>query len=232
LDQNIGLKLIGRNKNGVAINGVKECSICEKKKPFLDFYSTNKHSKSNGDYIYYFPYCKECSTEKALKWTKDNPETSRALNKKYDSSEKRLAKKRERGLNFVKSGKSKDWQRKNKDKLVLYASKRADKEHNISKLSWEKCKEYFDFACAYCGMSEIDHKEKFKQQLHKEHVIHDGRSDIKNCVPSCKSCNSSKHVKTLNQWYSVFNPIFSRERYLKIYQWIRFDSKKIKHDIN
>jgi len=75
-------------------------------------------------------------------------------------------------------------------------------------------------------MSEFEHRKIFKTDLHKEHLIDDGRNDLKNCVPSCKSCNSEKHIDTFNQWYNPSNPKYSREKYLKIYNWIRFECKK------
>jgi hypothetical protein len=74
-------------------------------------------------------------------------------------------------------------------------------------------------------MPEDEHKEIFKEQLHEEHVIDIGRSDLKNCIPSCKSCNSKKHKSTLNQFYNETNPDYTYDRYYKIYQWLIFDYK-------
>jgi hypothetical protein len=62
--------------------------------------------------------------------------------------------------------------------------------------------------------------------LHKEHVIHNGRKDLKNCVPSCQSCNDKKWKFTLNEWYNKDNPVYAYERYHKIYVWLRYDYKK------
>ena len=35
--------------------------------------------------------------------------------------------------------------------------------------------------------------------------IDDGKNDLSNCIPSCESCNSSKNIKTLNNWYNHEN---------------------------
>lgn len=162
-----------------------------------------------------------------MKWRKDNPEAAKANDIRYDHTERRLEKRRERSRIAVASGWSKSWQRNNKDKLLEYKMNRGNKFHKISTKEWSYCKEYFNYECAYCGMHESVHKQAYKQQLHKEHVIHDGRNDIKNCIPSCRVCNSSKHTSTLSEWYNINNPNYTRERYLKIYEWLRYDCKNI-----
>ena len=105
------------------------------------------------------------------------------------------------------------------------------KKHRLSKQEWKSCKEYFNNECAYCGLPIEEHFRKYAGKLqkidfHKEHVIDDGRDDIKNCIPSCQICNSSKRESSLNTWYNQENPNYTRERYLKIYNWIRYDCKK------
>ena len=115
-----------------------------------------------------------------------------------------------------------------KQKYKIYGRKRRSKNHKLSVEQWEACKEYFNNACAYCGFTEEEHKNNFKQQLHKEHVIDDGRNDIKNCIPSCRVCNSEKHTTSLNNWYNIDNRKYNYERYYKIYLWIRYDCKKAK----
>ena len=65
----------------------------------------------------------------------------------------------------------------------------------------------FDRCCAYCGkalkLSEV-------QLEHVRPVKFLGDSVYRNFVPSCRSCNSSKHAKCLLLWYpyqSFFCPI-------------------------
>jgi hypothetical protein len=62
--------------------------------------------------------------------------------------------------------------------------------------------------------------------FHKEHVIHEGKDNLSNCVPACQSCNDKKWKFTLNEWYNSSNPVYTYERYHKIYLWLRYDYKK------
>ena len=62
--------------------------------------------------------------------------------------------------------------------------------------------------------------------FHKEHVVDEGKNDLRNCIPSCNKCNSQKNTNSLNNWYNITNPNYTYERYCKIYQWIRYDHKK------
>lgn len=94
------------------------------------------------------------------------------------------------------------------------------KTHNITETEWNVCKRYFNYECAYCGMTEEEHKLLYNEQLHKEHVINNGSNKLDNCIPACKSCNSSKHYYDIDEWYNTNNPIYNRRRYNKIKQWM------------
>lgn len=59
-----------------------------------------------------------------------------------------------------------------------------------------------------------------KMDLHKEHVDHEGSNKLDNCVPSCQSCNSSKHVYSLEEWYTKDNQNFDEDRLSKIHNWL------------
>ncbi|MFS0643811.1 HNH endonuclease [Siminovitchia sp. 179-K 8D1 HS] len=204
---------------------VKECNECGEEKTLEEFYSQNKTNKNGNSYTYYNPKCKDCVKENVQIWRDTNRERFREWDNNYAKTPKRKETLRKISINQKLKGNERRWRQNNKDKLKLYAQRYNSKKHNISEEEWDRCKKYFNHECAYCGMSEEAHRLTYKQQLHKEHVIHDGREDIKNCVPSCKSCNSSKRTSTLNQWYNVEHPNYSRERYLKIYYWMRYDCK-------
>lgn len=76
---------------------------------------------------------------------------------------------------------------------------------------WRNALAHFDFACAYCGESDCG-------RIEQEHVIplsKGGHYTANNIIPSCKSCNSSKHSRDFEHWY-LNSPIFSEPRYLKI----------------
>jgi biotin synthase-like enzyme len=118
------------------------------------------------------------------------------------------------------------WEQNNPDKLRQYGRNHRAKSHKITDIEWQDCKQYFNYECAYCGMTEEEHKEKYKQQLHKEHVIYNGANDLSNCVPSCRTCNSEKHTTDWNLWYNENNPKYSQQRYDKITKWLECDYKK------
>lgn len=202
---------------------MKICVICEIEKPLSEFYVQKRHSKKRGEYFYYHHECKECSKKKAIIWRKENPEKYKASKRKQNANP--VTKK----INLIvsrnrrKNGEFREWQRNNPEKIKEYSLKRSNKNHAISKQEWKVCKEYFEHSCAYCGISEIEHKELYNQQLHKEHVVHDGSNEIDNCIPSCKPCNSSKHTDTLEEWYKEDNLNFTQERLNKIHNWLNGD---------
>lgn len=64
----------------------------------------------------------------------------------------------------------------------------------LSNSQWKCIKACYGNRCAYCGVV---------QRLYREHVIplmSGGRDNWSNVVPSCRRCNSSKHVKSLDNW--------------------------------
>ena len=198
---------------------LKECNICRETKQLSEYYSYEKSSKTKGEYTYYYPYCKTCSVEKSKKRMYENYDDHKKAAIK--SNNRPEARERHRGVwkRYVKSGKYKEWQQKNKDKLKGYNEfRKMNKEHEISDEEWIHCKIFFGFRCAYCGITEEDSKKAQGQYLHKEHVIHDGSNKIDNCVPSCRSCNSSKRQMSLEEFCEYKN--IDKERYIKILEWL------------
>jgi hypothetical protein len=116
-----------------------------------------------------------------------------------------------------------EWQRNNTDKIKEYNNNH--RKHDISKKEWEYCKKYFEYECAYCGITEKQAKKLYKQGLHKEHVEHYGSNNLSNCVPSCKICNSSKRKAELNIWYNK-QEFFKQDRLDKIIKWVTEDYKE------
>jgi hypothetical protein len=204
---------------------IKQCTICKEEKELSEFYTQKKYSKKRGEYLYYSPYCKECTKKKSYQWQINNPERRKELLRKYNRSKKGRKHFREYAREYRKSGKYKEWQQNNKDKLKQY--NKQHRIHEITEREWQKCKEYFDYSCAYCGMTEEEHKKKYGQQLHKEHVDHEGANDLSNCVPACKLCNSSKQTSDFIEWYHPdYNPNYTKDRYNKIIRWLEQDYKK------
>lgn len=121
-----------------------------------------------------------------------------------------------------------DWKEKNQEHIRNYNRKYAqeNKEYfrlaahkrnqKINKLKftltieqWEGTLKEFNNKCAYCGCSG---------NLHQEHVIpvtKDGGYTKENIIPACKSCNSSKWNRDMEEWYRS-REYFSEERLEKI----------------
>lgn len=89
-------------------------------------------------------------------------------------------------------------------KLNRYKRRGAEGKH--TQKEWEKCVKYFNNSCAYCGATE---------KLSKDHVIpisKGGHNCISNIVPACRTCNSSKQDRDLQE-FSV------KEKVQKIIEW-------------
>jgi hypothetical protein len=113
------------------------------------------------------------------------------------------------------------WRRENTDKCKTYRLNRdAHKKHEITQKEFDECKEFFGYKCCYCEMSEEEHKKKYGEQLHKEHAYNNGSNKIDNCIPACKSCNSSKRVGDWCDWYIEDNPKYTYDRYKNIENWL------------
>ncbi|WP_051567233.1 HNH endonuclease [Priestia flexa] len=202
----------------------KKCSVCNEWKPMNnDYFYKNKSNSVDG----FHPYCKKCVVNKSKEWRKipENREKALISQRKDNAKQHRKEQKRLYGQKRRESGEYKQWQRDNKDKITQYRLIRTNKKHDISLKEWEACKRYFNDSCAYCGLEEIRHKNMFNQQLHREHVEHEGANDISNCVPSCKTCNSEKHVYNLEDWYTEDNEKYSKERSERIIKWLEGDYK-------
>jgi hypothetical protein len=124
----------------------------------------------------------------------------------------------------------KDYQLNNLDKYRVYGKERQHKNHDITDEQWIGCKNYFGNTCAYCDLPLEQHWVEYAGKMilgdfHKEHAIHNGANDLGNCVPSCKSCNSSKWEYDLDDWYNENNHRFTIEKYNKIKQWLNVDYK-------
>jgi len=212
----------------------KICTWCGKEKYLSDFYSRMLHSKNRGDYIYHHPECKQCTKDNAFKWTKENPVKRAEHQRKANETPRKKEQMKKLSKASRDDGRYREWQRANKDKIDSYRENRQqNKKHEIKMKEWEDCKEYFNNECAYCGLHISEHFNRYAGEMkwtdfHKEHVEHEGSNDITNCVPSCKSCNSSKFTFTLEEWYTSENDNYFEERLLKIYQWLKIDVYKYK----
>ena len=207
----------------------KKCSICGKwfELDEVNFYK-NKNAKNNK--IYYHPYCKSCEKIKNTEYQKNNRDKKSKYNYNESHRPEREINRKEASKKRRLDGKVREWRQNNPDKIKVYTSIYSDKKHNIPLAEWEACKEYFkdsqgEWSCAYCGMTERDHKIKYKQRLHKEHVDCNGEGTLQNCVPSCRGCNTSKRKSDMKEWY-VCQSFYSDLRLTKIKAWTNEDYKQ------
>lgn len=211
-------------KSHKVIDGIeyKLCSMCEQWKICtLEFFYANKSNKSDG----LNPYCIPCTGKKNLQWQYDNYDRWKAIVSKNDKTERKRKLHREVERKRRGEGKSKEWYENNKDKHKEMMQKRENKLSEFRKPTsseWKYIKKYFYNTCAYCGLTEERHRIDFDQQLHKEHIIdiHNDSSPkgLDNLIPSCKTCNSSKHDRDMEEWFQE-RDFFSKERLEKIYEY-------------
>ena len=196
----------------------KQCSICKQWKPMTEefFYIWN-HSVDG-----YHAQCAECQRKAAVKRHAKNPEAHRK------STQNWYKKNAEHKKNYVaewyqnnreyKQEYHAEYMKNNPDKQKQYSENHRD--HDVSTAEYEAMLKVFNYQCAYCGMTAKEHKEKYKQKLHNDHVDNQGYNDLRNDVPACKSCNDKKNTKELEEWYNKDNINYTEERYNKIIWWI------------
>lgn len=108
---------------------------------------------------------------------------------------------------------------------IRYEKRRACRNNLISDLTeseWKETLQYFNNSCAYCKISDDDSIKKYNRHLEQEHIIplSQGGAFVKNnIIPSCRSCNSSKYNKSLNDFF-ISSTKFTQSMYDKILLFI------------
>jgi len=198
----------------------KLCSECNTYKPStIEYYYKNDKNSIDGLHN----RCIECEIKKAAQWKKDNPEKFAISQARIEAKLERKLSNRKRAEKQRKEGKQQIWQKNNPEKMKQYTLNH--RNHDISTKEWQACLKFFDNKCAYCGISLEEHLEKYKQQLHKEHVDHNGYNDVRNCVPACRSCNDKKWAFPMEEWYNE-QEYFSEDKLNKINMWCKEDYKQ------
>jgi hypothetical protein len=211
------------------INGVKckICLECEEYFPMTNeyFYKNNSNKKDGLN-----TYCIPCVFKRAQKWVDDHPKKykEQKLRKVANKTDIQRQRSRDAAKKNREEGYTKRYQQEHKDKIHKYNKDRqTHKQHDITDQEWFDCLDFFNNTCAYCGLSERDQVKLYGEQFHKEHVDHNGSNYIDNCVPSCTSCNTSKHTFGFNEWYNENNSIFTKRRYNKIVHWMTKECFKV-----
>lgn len=205
----------------------KKCGNCGvDKEATSQFFSKRKTSKDGFD-----RECKECKRKRdAKRYRKESKEILEQKRKYYQTNREKII---NRQLGYYRKNKEKchriekNWRKDNPLKRRLINEKRRTREayasHTLTVKEWLEIKEYFDFSCAYCGISEVEHLAKIGERLHHEHVlplVSGGTYDKNNVVPSCRSCNSSKANRNVIFWYPESKG-YSEERLDKLNEFLR-----------
>lgn len=212
------------------IGKTKPCCMCKEELEYKEFYFKEVIDIENKKEYIFSPRCIKCNKKHAIIWNNENIEKKRESCRK--NSRKPNIRKYHKELceRQRESGWTREYYHKNKGKHRAYTIKyESHKHHTISEKDWIICKEFFEYRCGYCGMTEVEHKDKHHQQLHKEHAYNEGDNGISNCVPSCVSCNSAKKKVDWIDWYIPDNPKYEQQRYNKIVEWLENYQYIIEH---
>lgn len=134
------------------------------------------------------PRKREMEQKRRKEYRQTHSEEIRKYRKKYNKEN------REKDRLYLKS-----WRLLNPDSERIGSEKRRAKIKNssgygVTKKEWEWVVNMFNGRCAYCG------KEGKMQMEHVDPINRGGSHDISNIVPACKSCNSSKHDKSVREF--------------------------------
>lgn len=167
--------------------------------------------------IYEFPY--ECHNRRStfcndcIKVYKDN---KREYDKNYfiankDKKKKYYSEWKNNGGQIIRNINN----RKRSAKILLL-------KHDFTKEEWLEVLDYFNYSCAYCGLTEEESIIIYNKKLCQEHVIPviDGGEYTKgNIVPACCSCNTSKCQMSLEKFY-VHKDVFTENNYNNILMYL------------
>lgn len=197
----------------------RQCTQCKEwlEENYDNFYYKNKSKPELG----FSPECKRCGVKRSTIIKDNNRERylDYFSNRYYSTKEEFIAQVIENAKKNPEMHKrnQRNWRQRNPEKCRWYAS--LHRNHDITKSEEEALLKIFDYSCAYCGMTLEEHKRKFGQKLHNDHVDEDGYNDLRNDVPACVRCNCSKHESELEEWYFK-QSFYNEDKYNKIIWWI------------
>lgn len=223
---------------------MKTCNKCEVEKPATpEYFHRNKSKKDGLEYT-----CKECRKEYDKKYYQENKEKKHEYDKKYYQENKEYYKKYSEEHKEERREYSRNHYQENKEEKLEYSrihyqenkehyreyfvtyrlenpeakrlieqrrrARKAQLPHDLVEEEWYEILEYFNNECAYCGDSESG--------LEQEHVIpvsKGGGYTADNIIPACKSCNSSKNARDLEEWYVSYRH-YDEERLNKVLDYM------------
>ena len=192
-----------------------------------EYFYINKSNSTDG----LCPRCKRCEIKRVVEREYIYADKRKEYQlKRYYENPKDNKSKKDASKKARLKGLSKKWQQNNPDKVKKYNSIYSNKKHTINNREWLDCKKYFNNQCAYCGLLKEEHfitRNNITKlgDFHKEHIDPNGKSDLGNCIPSCRKCNDSKHTENMEKWYKK-QEFYSQDKLNKIYKWINEDYKQ------
>lgn len=113
-----------------------------------------------------------------------------------------------------------NWVIKNPDRNKIIKQRRRSREKLVlccfDIYDWQRCLDYFNNKCAYCG------KDRKLQQDHFIALEWGGEYTKNNIIPACKPCNSSKQEKNFFVWYPE-KSFYSIKREKKILKYLNYN---------
>lgn len=213
-----------------------------------EYYQANKEKLDDKNREYYNDN-KEQIVEYHKRYYKANKERLSVAKRKYYNDNKshfnRLAKEHYSENKSLYIERARDYSERNPELVTIYKqrwrikNKEVMNEHGrnyrrgLKRLpntfsidAWFSVKKYFNYSCAYCGMTEGDHGAKFNEQLHQEHFIplsKGGEYTHNNIIVACRSCNSSKGNKDFFEWYPK-QEYYNRDRERLILEYLGYEN--------
>jgi len=159
------------------------------------------------------PYKARRHKELNKKWKDQNQEKSKQISRNWKANNKERKKEVD-----------KKWTQDNPEKVRERDRRRRARKYNavqnaiitVTHEDIELLKQAFSQSCVYCGS---------KEKLTIDHVIplaKGGTHELKNLLPCCRSCNSSKNCSPVQSWYQS-KPFFSEQRWeaiVKFHPWL------------
>lgn len=187
---------------------------------FKIHYIENREDKLEYQIGYYTEHSEKVKNN-SREWYKNNKEKALKRGKKYTND------------NIINSRQYKSKYKKTDNGKLnnnIFSQKRRSRKKNLindlTKHQWLDTLMFFNYQCVYCGLKEEEHKNKYNQVLHQEHLIpisKDGKYTKNNIIPSCMPCNSSKGDKDFLEWY-VNSIVYDKEKEQKIIDFIYINS--------
>ena len=163
----------------------KTCPRCETAKPLDDF--PRDRSRKDGR----FPYCKACNSKHSRRWALEHPKQTAEYHRAY-RSEHREAFSEYNAAWFKRVRASAAGVERTRNATRIQRARNRGNTLTVAAINARVAD--CGPACIYCGgaYTDIDHVVALSKG---------GTDDIRNLVPCCDGCNSSKNKREWRAWF-------------------------------